>query len=550
MLRFRLLRSRGICLLCGLLLAIGFFISSSQSFSTGLGAAPSAIGYEDTGSIGGGLAPRAAAPYTPPRPAAPILFVPGSRHVGVGPVLQRVAPSADGKALMTTRIPSCAVLDLSGSPSLLINDTIALTQVLWNEVRRTRFWRLQRLEYTRRDLSTRGLTPNDPYRMPPSHNLIATVLDVDYLVFGNVNQLNDVCVLELMIYSAASDSIVRSVPAKSTTGYRSLVEAAPDMVRDLQKDIPKWIAVKKPVPTATPEGIDLTLLKKELAELRTENEALREKLQQAGLDTNVAVVKENTPVVSPTPAKIDKLPPPSSNIKYKNPGVKKVIGKTPTPKVHTPEPTATPKPTAKPTRTPTPKITITPVPTKAPIVQKTPSPTATPTPAPEPTSPSSKLEAKKLYNQAMSLPQKDKSGLEPIRKAAAYDPSNKIYQQELLTRLYACDEFKECAKLGTNLSFSADTSYIPLYTAAALYELREYEQAIKVLDRLLQRDPTDGFALYNRALNLKEFKPSEAKAAFEHFLEVARDNPSLSAYVLDSEKQIQLLSNEAAAGGR
>jgi lipoprotein NlpI len=82
-----------------------------------------------------------------------------------------------------------------------------------------------------------------------------------------------------------------------------------------------------------------------------------------------------------------------------------------------------------------------------------------------------------------------------------------------------------------------------LFAGAAFYELQDYRQALGAADRILRRDGTNPYALYNRALNLYQLRDARAAAAFRDFLDQVGRNPpeTLKGKVVEAQQRLQEL---------
>lgn len=78
-----------------------------------------------------------------------------------------------------------------------------------------------------------------------------------------------------------------------------------------------------------------------------------------------------------------------------------------------------------------------------------------------------------------------------------------------------------------------------IFVGAAHTSLQDYSKALSTLDLALKQDPQNGYALFNRALNLELMKDARAEEAYRYYLKIARNNPSQAQWVMEAEKKIQ-----------
>ncbi len=438
----------------------------------------------------------------------------------------------------TERIPVASVLMIESESRTVSPDVLSvLTQVVWNEFQRSRHTRLQRLRYTRHVLSQFDLTPSDPYKVPPSPQKIAQVLNADYLVMGTAEEIENINLLELFLFDASANRIVASRAARSSQGYENLLQQIPEMVRDLQKSVPsvKSGSTRQSMAPGelSPRWIDQDVQAR-LRALEAENARLRRQL--AAIDDGEAVP---TPEVTPAPHELEKLPPVRYGDKLQKRMKYPPIGGGDTgdnPASHSPS--RTPEPTPRP-----PRITMTPEPTPTP--ERTPEPT--PTPLSNEEKKMRKAQAQEQYEDAMQYPQDSEEALPPLRKAVEFDPENTLYKETLVERLYKTGNFGACARQGELFERGGlQNTTIALYTSSAYTSLKEYDSALEVLNRLLQNEPENGYALFNKGLNLSYLgKTREAQVAFERFLEVAQDKPAFAKWVGDAQNQLRQMREEA-----
>lgn len=506
------------------------------------------------------------------------------------PAATSVAPSATP---YVERAPLSAVLDLDAGRNVDSATADALTLALWNEVQRPQRVHLQTIEATRHVLARQGLTPSDPYKTPPPLTRLSEALDADYLFLGNVDQAEGVWLLEVLLYSAATNSLVRSQAARSPGRFEGLLDQMPAMVRNLLEAVPARVMAKTEVRAApgAPGGLDArgtgahaenasgpsevapysATLEEELQQLRRENARLN---GLRGLGTGASTPLANT--TSP-PSTLEgsgeTLPP----VRYGNKEAsrtKNILAKAP-PAEPTPVaasadwPAPTPEPTpvaASPAvRTPaasepipnTPATAGTPAPAVTPArtpVAVTASPTPTPHIAPPPETPAAdpQAEAKSLYELAMRLPKSSREALEPLRRAVELQPAKASYRDELMVRLLECKEYTDCARHATQLTREGKTdgALSLLYGAAAHTYLGDYKSALAALDLLLSKDPANGFALYNRAYNLKAMNDPRAVDAFEVYLKTAGNDPAQAQWVLDAHNKLNELRKATPASGK
>ncbi|MFW6286378.1 MAG: hypothetical protein ACOC29_00410 [Candidatus Sumerlaeota bacterium] len=454
------------------------------------------------------------------------------------------APPAQGA-------PVASVLTIESESRTVPPDVLSvLTQVVWNEFQRTRHTRLQRLRYTRHVLSQYDLTPSDPYKVPPSPRQIAEALNADYLVMGSADKIENIHLMELFLYDARANRIIDSRAARSSQGYQDLLQQVPDIVRDLQESIPAFkdrdSADTGKESTASRGDDDVT---DRLRALEMENARLREALMNSThRQENMAErLDESDPgaTVTPEPYVPEELPPARGGNKMRQ--RKKFPGEV---EANSPadyygaQAASAPSESTSPPSTPEPTPRATPEPT--PEATPEPTPEATPEPSPvvsEEEMKERRKEAQGLYEEALRYPQDSTESLAPLRRAVELDEENTKYKETLIERLYSTGKYAECARLGEQFERQGiQSSMLALYTASAFTRLGEHEDAIEVLDRLLRREPENGYALYNKALNLSLMgRDVDAARAFERFLEVARGKPAFASWMREAENQLNKL---------
>ena len=494
-------------------------------------------------------------------------------------------------------IPLVAVIDLE-TDTLPPSQAEAATTQVWNGGQKAGRTRLVRLPASRHVLSVCNLTPTDPYRPPPSRRQMAEALQADYLIVGNVNRLEDAYVLELLLYNTALDSITRGRNAVTNTGLAGLLNKIPAMVEDLLKAVPyRALAAIPEVSHGTRDvsadsggkSIREKLLEREVEQLRLENDRLQRQLAalgqapqsggpdvaaagpddtgQPGSTGPAATPQEESQVREghkrPTGVKVSVVAKRSPVVPKEVPGAPpSTTGERPTPQpAPTPagpraeEPSATPKPTpvagsVAPQPTPAPEPTPTPKPTPSglPTLAPTPSiePAAKPTPRPVTEAEPDKEDAQTLYNESKRFALNAPEGIPPLEKALELAPDNVAYQRDLVTRLYSTGKVSACAERGEEFvrRGTVDES-LNLYVGAAYWSLKEYRKALEATDRVLKINPDNGYAVFNRAMNLYGLSEPGAAQAFHTFLDRFGGNPEFEKYAATARSSLNKLESRS-----
>lgn len=522
--------------------------------------------------------------WTPPEIPSPQM--PARRNLSPAEALNPPALTQQTNRTPATdprQVPVLAVIDLESDtvdPSALLT----LTQAVWVEAQRAQRTRMLELDTTRHVLARHNLTPSDPYRPPPSRHQLAAVLNADYLILGEVDRYEKTYYANLWIYSASSNSLLKSATEISQGGFPDLLDKFPDNVQALMNALPAigaaGNAAASPV-ASQPLSQPVRMLQKELEQLRLENDRLRARLAQLGQHDLPNLATTPTPMPQPeasampiSPVRVDtELPPVKSD--RKRPVRKKArLRPDPTPTAlvvaEATQPTAipSPAPTARPTASPiaaqptaseagqgSTGPTPTPAPVRPPLVAEaspTPMPERAPSPSmesmPEPGSPEAKAMARKFYDESYKYPFNSRKGLEPLERAVMLDPNNPDYQQAYVTRLFYCGDYSDCARLGDEFAAAGSKNpEVHIFTGAAYTALAEYQKALVAIERALRLSPDNLYALYNRAMNLYFLNDLKAAEAFRYYLKKAQNDPKQSQYVPQAEKYLREL--EAAMQG-
>ena len=162
--------------------------------------------------------------------------------------------------------------------------------------------------------------------------------------------------------------------------------------------------------------------------------------------------------------------------------------------------------------------------------QTEPTPQAKPTAAPETKEPTNEDKAKAKFEEAQRYASTSSQGIKPLDEALELDPNNVEYQRALVTRLYYSKQYTTCARRGEEfIKGGATDSTIFIFTAAAYTSLNENTKALAILDRALKIDSKNGYALFNRALNLYTIKDPRAAEAFRYYLKISPQRPQASS---------------------
>jgi tetratricopeptide (TPR) repeat protein len=472
-------------------------------------------------------------------------------------------------------IPVAAVIDLE-TQTLDPRTAPAISQVVWNEFQRGQRTRLLELTASRRILASHGLSGTDPYRLPPSRHQMAAVLQAQYLILGNVEHIEGTYVIELMLYSALSNSIVLSAAATATGDFNELLRQIPSLAEALQR------AIVSPVPSgpggrllptshagASPTRVEA--LAREIEQLRLENDRLREENRALHVRLGDPVAKAAVMGTDSGEAAARALPPPKKapkraermKSKPSTPGpapapVSSATGSAPEPSAKvmpTPEPTPTPQPmpAATPTPSPEPRPRPTPIAGAEPRRDEPPGPSATEAPVsaqpssePDVEEPGGAEEARKLFEESRRYPSDSEAGLQVLEKAQALQPTNTEYQSALIARLYYTGQYAGCADRGeAYIGKGNGDEDLMTFVSVAYTQLGQYGKAIEAGDRVLKKNPLNGNALYNKAYNLNQMKDPRAAEAFQHYLKVCRDDPTQAHLIPEAEKMLRLLDPNA-----
>ena len=235
-------------------------------------SAPTTPGDMEFPELSPATRPQAPAEWQPPQVTTTRRSVPLSEALNPPALSEGVRMASDPR-----QVPVLAVID-TDSDTLDPAALLTLTQLVWSEVQRVGRTRLLELNTTRHILARNDMTPSDPYRPSPSRHQMATVLSADFLVLGDVNHVENTFVIEMVLYSASSNSILNSVVEFSNEGFDGLVRRVPEMVQRLLGVLPQVRSTRAPggAATAAKQGA----MGQELKELRLENDRLRRRVMQ------------------------------------------------------------------------------------------------------------------------------------------------------------------------------------------------------------------------------------------------------------------------------
>jgi tetratricopeptide (TPR) repeat protein len=483
-----------------------------------------------------------------------LLYVPAGKRQDIPVALpwlarhevERISPSearkGAGRSATVSRAPILATLDLEHTRAVEPNTADSLSQVVWNAAQRVRGSQLKNRAYCQRVLAERGLTATDPYKMPPAPKQVASALDVDYLITGNLNKIEGVFVVELQLYNVSQDRVVSSLASEALPTPEALIEPIRDLVQKLIASVPAAVVVNPASGGA--ESLKVASFKPESSGAKKpasasrngeEKKPLKEQKRVVAKDKSKSVAK---PTLKPTPAPVV------------TPVAEAPAGETPRPEGVLPAPTPEPTPAvegAVPQPTPAPEA-VSPKPTPAPAVTPTPAPAAAKTPTPTPAAADGKKQAREAYDKAIATPKDSPEGLAAAQEAVRLDPGNEEFEGELLQRLYQTGKHAEAAELGKRVAVLSNDPNVLLYTSAAHAALGQHQKAIEVLDILLKKQPKNGFALYNKAVSLSYLDPKKAKEAFQVYLNNSKDDPEQAAWVQDAQQKLQQLQGGDGKG--
>ncbi|HBF33040.1 TPA: hypothetical protein DDW35_00615, partial [Candidatus Sumerlaeota bacterium] len=221
---------------------------------------------------------------------------------------------------------------------------------------------------------------------------------------------------------------------------------------------------------------------------------------------------------------------------------------TPTP---APTPQSKPLETPKPTPSPSPQPTPQPTPERAVETPKVPEPAHTPeipkaeTPKPATASSAGNAEAKKLFEESEKLPTSNKGGIAALEKALTLDPNNPTYQRQMVVRLYDTGEYALAAQRGDAFAKRGSTDVdMNLYIGAAYSRLGRHREALDAANRVLTVSKNNGYALFNRALNLKALGDPKATDAYKTFMEQCGSDPAFANYTEPAKAALKELEGK------
>ena len=490
---------------------------------------------------------KASAATAPVNEGPGLLYVPAGKRQDIPVALpwlarhevERISPSearkGAGRSKATvSRAPILAVLDLEHTRAVEPNTADSLSQVVWNAAQRVRGSQLKNRAYCQRILAERGLTATDPYKMPPAPKQVASALDVDYLITGNLNKIEGVFVVELQLYNVSQDRVVSSLASEAVPTPEALLNPIGDLVQKLIASVPAAVVVNPASGGA--ESLKVASFKPESSGAKKPASASRsgEEKRPPKEQKRVLAKDKSKPTLKPTPK-----PTPAPVV---TPVAEAPAGETPRPEGVFPAPTPQPTPAAEggaPQPTPAPEA-VAPKPTPAPAVTPTPAPAPAKTPTPAPAA-DGKKQAREAFDKAIATPKDSQEGLAAAQEAVRLDPGNEEFEGELLQRLYQTGKHAEAAELGKRVAVLSNDPNVLLYTSAAHAALGQHQKAIEVLDILLKKQPKNGFALYNKAVSLSYLDTKKAKEAFQVYLNNSKDDPEQAAWVQDAQQKLQQL---------
>ncbi len=475
-----------------------------------------------------------------------LLYVPSGKRKDIPAAMpwlarhevERIAPSEARKGsseraqATVSRAPTLAALDLEHTRAVEPTTADSLSQVVWNAAQRVRGSQLKNRAYCQRILAERGLTATDPYKLPPPPRQVATALDVDYLIIGNLNKIEGVFVVELQLYNASQDRVVSSLASEAVPTPEALLNPIRDLVQKLIASVPAAVLVN-PAPSGS-ESLKVSSFKPETggSKKASSSSAARSGEGKKPTKEQKRVVVKAKPTPKPTP-KPEPVPDPVVTPVAEAPGA----GDAAQPEGVFPYPTPQPTPALE-------AVSPKPTPTPAPAATPTPAPVAAKTPTPAPADP--KKQAREAFEKAIATPKDSPEGLAAVQEAVRLDPGNEEFEGELLQRLYQSGKHAEAAELGKRVAVLSNDTNVLLFTAAAYAELGQHQKAIDVLDVLLKKQPKNGFALYNKAVALTYLDPKKASEAFQVFLNTSKDDPEMATWVQDA--QLKLKQQQGADG--
>lgn len=226
-----------------------------------------------------------------------------------------------------------------------------------------------------------------------------------------------------------------------------------------------------------------------------------------------------------------------------------------------PTPRITPSPRPTPVETPapeTPADSFNRPPVKAtPIAEETPRPPETPKPPvkPEVKKPETakaeeppkvapvldapNAEARRFFEESEKYPTASKEGIAPLEKALNLDPNNVAYQRRLVVRLYESGQYPLAAQRGEAFvkRGSSDVN-MNIYVGAAYSQLGKYREALEATNRVLAMEPNNGYAQYNRAMNLQQMGDPKAADAYKSFLKQFGSEPAFADYANKAKESL------------
>jgi tetratricopeptide (TPR) repeat protein len=173
-------------------------------------------------------------------------------------------------------------------------------------------------------------------------------------------------------------------------------------------------------------------------------------------------------------------------------------------------------------------------------------PGAKPTPRPATEAEPDKEDAQILYNESKRFALNAPEGIPPLEKALELAPDNAAYQRDLVTRLYSTGKVSACAQRGEEFvrRGTVDES-LNLYVGAAYWSLKEYRKALEATERVLKINPDNGYALFNRAMNLYGLSEPAAAQAFRTFLDRFGNDPVFEKYAATARSSLNKLESRS-----
>lgn len=427
--------------------------------------------------------------------------------------------------------PVVALLDLE-TDTLSTKQVEALSQALWARINAEAALQLLERGPVRRQLIRNDLYPFTPYRPAIAPADVARALKANYLVTGHIDQVEDMFVMDVSVYSAPAGKYVMLDAQMRRTSLNHMLEAIGELAGMVHQAIVE---------------------------------------DKAFVRTEAAPATEEPPAAEAAPHKPQSVPVPVPPAKEIGPVLKVRRRPTPAAKQPTPrkstrkramtEPEGMPPPA--PERTAEEARPTPPPPRRAAEAQKsteepateTPRPTATPRPTPTampqaaketPRAGGNQAEARRLYREALKAKEKSPERLEKLARAAELAPHEFTYQQQLAMEYYRQKKFQESIEQSNRaLKLRPKSSILETVKGSALFELGRYEEARAAFEAALATDPNNDWARYNVALTQMMLKSPEAAQAWRDYIERAQSKPSQKSLVERAREYLAALESSA-----